>query len=312
MTVQLMSEGDLTAEKERLCLATLAHNTLKSYNDGWRRFQQWCDYSNRSSLPAAAETVALWATSMLHEGLRISSVAAWVAAVAHFHREAGLSLEVGEVRRVMNGARRIRSETPQGKRAVTIQELWKMSRLMNAATLRGARNRAIIVVGFAGAFRRSELAGLDIADVFFVPKGLLIRLRHSKTDQEWRGREVGIFRGENADTCPVRTLQAWLRWRGNQPGPLFFRVTNGDTLRAERIGGEGVADVVKRAVASLGLDPHLYAGHSLRAGYVTAAAENGSSEIAIMQRTGHKTVEMVHRYFRPVTAFAVNPLAGRL
>lgn len=153
---------------------------------------------------------------------------------------------------------------------------------------------------------------LDVEDVRFAPKGLLVQLRHSKTDQLGRGRQVGIDRGDKPDTCPVRTLKAWITCRGEQPGPLFLKVQASGDISHERLGPEGIARAIKRGVKRIGLNAHLYAGHSLRSGFVTAAAENGASELAIMKRTGHRSVEMVHRYFRPLEAFSTNPLQNLL
>jgi integrase len=265
-------------------------------------------------LPASPETVALWATSMLRAGRRVTSVEARISGVAYYHKKAGHPSPNGpEVRSVLVGARRMRHETFNQKRPLTVSQLWRISRVIDTASSMGLRDRAIVVLGFAGAFRRSELAALDVSDITFVPKGLLVHLRSSKTDQEGRGRDVGVFRGDNADTCPVRTLKAWMERRGNQPGPLFLTIRRRkDIITERRMTPLAVVDAIKRAVARIGLDAHVYAGHSLRAGYCTAAAENGASEMAIMQRTGHKSVQMVHRYVRPVSAFALNPLARLL
>ena len=311
-TIEAMDS--LMVERERFCSAIFAINTRKSYSAAWKVFETWCGSVSRQALPASADTVALWATSMLSAGLKINTVDLRIAGISHRHKEAGFPPPLGpQVRRVINGARRLRHETPTGKRALTPRQLWKISRLMDDQTARGLRDRALIVMGFAGAFRRSELASLDLLDVTFNAKGFLVHLRWSKTDQDGEGRDVGIFRGAHADTCPVRTLRAWLARRGGQRGPLFLKITpTGDVITDEPMNGDSVARAVKKAVRSIGLDPGLYAGHSLRAGYCTAAAENGASEVAIMQQTGHKTVEMVHRYVRPVRAFQTNPLAGRL
>jgi integrase len=316
--VQGMEAGEeiaaLMAERDRFCSALMAQNTYKSYDDSWGRFTRFCEGARRVPLPASSETVALWAVSMLRESKRVTTVQARLSGVAHHHKIAGFPSPIGpEVRAVLNGARRLRKENARQKRALSVKELWKVCRVIDTTTAKGLRDRAIIVLGFAGAFRRSELSNLDVSDITFVPKGLLIHLRWSKTDQEGEGRDVGLFRGDNADTCPVRTLKAWLDRRGRHPGPLFLAVTGrGDEIRDERLKALGIVEAVKRGVKRIGLDPHQYAGHSLRAGFCTAAAENGASEIAIMQRTGHKSVQMVHRYVRPVSVFSVNPLFGKL
>lgn len=303
----------LWAECERFASATLAPNTSKSYADSWMRFEKWRQEQKRAALPASSETLALWATAMLLRGLKVSTVQMRVSGVVYRHRVRGHSSPLGpEVQKVLSGARRLRHEAPRPKRALTAEQLWKISRLIDTRTARGLRDRAVCVVGFAGGFRRSELRALDLADVQFVPKGLLVRLRWSKTGQHAHGRYVGIFRGQRPETCPVRTLKAWIERRGNQPGPLFPRIERSGVITDQRIGQEGVSGIVKRGVEQIGLDPHHYAGHSLRSGCVTAAAEAGATELAIMQVTGHRTSQMVQRYFRPVSAFSVNPLANVL
>ncbi|MGH9666989.1 MAG: site-specific integrase, partial [Bryobacteraceae bacterium] len=250
----------LERERARYCQATLAQNSLKSYEDSWKRFTAWCEETARTALPATEETVALWATASL-EHLKVSTVELRVCGVAWAHRKAGYSSPTrGLVRRVLSGARRIRREAPAQKRAITAGELWKISRLMDPATAIGLRDRALFVLGFASAFRRSELSLLDLEDVSFVAKGLLLQLRHSKTDQLGRGRHVGIERGEKPDTCPVRTLKAWITSRGDHPGPLFrqIRTGTGDILD-KRLSTEGIARAIKRGVGRIGLNAHLYA-----------------------------------------------------
>lgn len=304
---------ELGAERDRFLRGGRAPSTIKAYKDSYMRFCAWCLTADREPLPASADSLSLWAVSMLSSGLRVATVEARLSGVAHAHKEAGLKSPIAEeVRRVLVGARRVRKENTLQKRALTVGELWKITRVIDCTTSTGLRDRALIVFGFAGAFRRSELSSLDLADVTFAPKGLLVHLRWSKTDQMGKGRNIGLWRGENADTCPVRTMQAWLKRRGMQPGPLFYCILKGDTMTDRRLSADNCVRAVKNAIAGIGLDSHQYGGHSLRSGYVTAAAENGASTMAIMQQTGHKSIAMVHRYMRPVTAFGANALAGKL
>lgn len=307
----------LAEVRDRFLRETRAPLTLKAYKDSWQRFEAWTKGAGRTPMPASADTLSLWAVSMLAAGLRVATVEARLSGVAYAHRQAGLKSPIcPEVRRVLNGARRIRRENTLQKRALTVGQLWKIARVIDTSTVSGIRDRALIVFGFAGAFRRSELSSLDLADVTFTPKGVLVHLRWSKTDQFGKGRDIGLWRGENADTCPVRTLQAWIKCRGNQPGPLFYliqrRSRSGDIMTDRRQSPDNCVQAIKRSIALIGLDAHQYGGHSLRSGYVTAAVENGASTVAIMQQTGHKSVIMVHTYMRPVTAFGANALAGKL
>ena len=156
------------------------------------------------------------------------------------------------------------------------------------AGLIGARDRALILLGFAGAFRRSELVALDIEDCAFGKDGLTVTLRRSKTDQEGAGRKIGIPYGSNPETCPVRTIQAWIEQAGISAGPLFRSISRHGQVQPGRLSPIDVARVVKKLAERAGLDAAKYAGHSLRAGHATSAAIAGASERSIMNQTGHR------------------------
>lgn len=175
----------------------------------------------------------------------------------------------------------------------------------------GVRDRALILLGFAGAFRRSELVALDVADCSFGKDGLTVTLRRSKTDQDGAGRRVGIPYGSNPETCPVRVLQSWMEQASISTGAMFRSITRHGHVQAERLSGIDVARVVKKLVQRAGLDPTKYAGHSLRAGHATSAAIAGASERSIMNQTGHRSVQMVRRYIRDGSLFRENS-AGKL
>jgi integrase len=175
----------------------------------------------------------------------------------------------------------------------------------------GARDRALVLLGFAGAFRRSELVGLDVADCAFGKDGLTITLRRSKTDQQGAGRKIGIPYGSNPETCPVRTVQAWIELAAIEDGPVFRSISRHGRVQPGRLSGIDVARVVKKLAERAGLDAVKYAGHSLRAGHATSAAIAGASERSIMNQTGHRSVQMVRRYIRDGSLFRENS-AGKL
>jgi integrase len=177
--------------------------------------------------------------------------------------------------------------------------------------LLGLRNRALLLVGFGGAFRRSELVGLDAADVRFVREGLVLTLRRSKTDQEAAGELKAIPYGERLESCPVRALQAWLEAAGITSGALFRPVTCWGRVAERQLSDQVVALVVKQRAVALGLDPRAYAGHSLRAGLATAAARAGVEERDIMRQTGHRSERMVRKYIREGQLFR-NNASGRV
>jgi integrase len=172
-------------------------------------------------------------------------------------------------------------------------------------------NDDLVLLGFAGAFRRSEIVALDAADCAFSRDGLTVMLRRSKTDQEGAGRKVGIPYGANPETCPVRTMQSWIEQAGISAGPVFRSINRHGQVQADRLNGIDVARVVKKLAQRAGLEAAKYAGHSLRAGHATAAAIAGASERSIMNQTGHRNVQMVRRYIRDGSLFRENS-AGKL
>jgi integrase len=175
----------------------------------------------------------------------------------------------------------------------------------------GSRDRALILLGFAGAFRRSELVGLDIEDCAFGKDGLTVMLRRSKTDQDGAGRKIGIPYGSNPETCPVRVLQSWLEQAALTTGPVFRSINRDGRVQVGRLSPADVARIVKKLADRAGLDAANYAGHSLRAGHATSAAIAGASERSIMNQTGHRSVQMVRRYIRDGSLFRENS-AGKL
>ena len=175
----------------------------------------------------------------------------------------------------------------------------------------GARDRALVLLGFASAFRRSELVDLDVEDCAFGKDGLTVTLRRSKTDQDSAGRKIGIPYGANPETCPVRVVQSWLEQAGITTGPLFRSISRHGHVQPGRLSGIDVARTVKKLAERAGLDPAKYAGHSLRAGHATSAAIAGASERSIMNQTGHRSVQMVRRYIRDGNLFRENS-AGKL
>ena len=181
-------------------------------------------------------------------------------------------------------------------------DLRRLLELLDRTPL-GLRDRALLLLGFAGAFRRSELVSLDVEDLEFTPRGVRVQLRRSKTDQEGQGRPVGVPYGVTPETCPVQALERWLAHvRTVVPdydrGPLFLRLDAAGRVRLARLSDRGVARVVQRWAERAGLDPERFAGHSLRAGLATSAAAGGVSERAIMNQTGHRRLAMVRRYIR--------------
>jgi len=179
-------------------------------------------------------------------------------------------------------------------------------------TLAGSRDRALLLVGFSGAFRRSELVGLEIRDVAFTTDGVEVTLRRSKTDQEGRGRLVALPYSGAPEVCPVRALRAWLEAAAIVDGPVFREVTRHGRVESAPLTGRSVSRIVKRSGVSAGLEASSFSGHSLRAGFVTQAKLKRKDEASIMRQTGHRSVAMVRKYDRRADLWRDNAAAGLL
>ncbi|MBX6396347.1 MAG: site-specific integrase [Alicyclobacillaceae bacterium] len=243
--------------------------------------------------------------------LKASTLERRLASISAAHRAAGyggISVRDEPIRSVWAGIRRTKGTAPAQKAAIRVEDLRRMVEALSD-TIQGLRDRALLLVGFAGAFRRSELVSLDVEDVEQVSQGLIIRIRRSKTDQEGQGRIVGIPYGSREITCPVRSYQAWLQASGIASGAIFRPIDRHGNVQASRLSDRAVAMIVKRAAAAAGLDPTRYSGHSLRAGLATAAAAAGVEERLIMAQTGHRSEKMVRRYIREGELFRRNAAA---
>ncbi len=286
-----------------------AANTLRGYQSDWRDFYAWCEANSICPLPASPEVVAAYLAECAGR-LKVGSIQRRLNAIAEAHKavEVEPPTHSAMVRNTMKGIRRTKGTAANQKAAALTDDIRAMIDATDAGTI-GARDRALILLGFAGAFRRSELVGLDVADCLFGKDGLTVTLRRSKTDQEAQGRKIGIPFGANPETCPVRTIQVWLEQTSVSAGPLFRSINRHGHIQARRLSGIDVARVVKKLAERAGLDADRYAGHSLRSGHATSAAIAGASERSIMNQTGHRSVQMVRRYIREGSLFCENSAA---
>jgi site-specific recombinase XerD len=291
--------------------ASKAESTIRGYQSDWRAFCAWCEAHGQCPLPASPEAVAAYVAQCAGH-LRPGSIQRRLNAIAEAHKAIGAESPThsGMVRNTFKGVRRTLGVAPVQKAAALIDDIRAMVAAVDDGLI-GSRDRALVLLGFAGAFRRSELVGLDVGDCGFTRDGLSVALRRSKTDQQGAGRQVGVPYGGNPDTCPVRNVQGWIEAAGITAGPLFRPITRHGQVQAGRLSGIDVARVVKKLVTRAGLDPAKYAGHSLRAGHATSAAIAGASERSIMAQTGHRSVQMVRRYIRDGSLFRENS-AGKL
>jgi integrase len=293
-----------------LARASRAPNTLRAYRSDWRDFTGWCSDHALEALPARPETVALYLAGMAGGGAHAVTIQRRLSSISQAHQAAGhvpSPTQDFAVRQVMRGIRRTLGVAPTGQRTpLTAGELRRLVQATPEGTLAGLRDRALLLVGHLGAFRRSELVALDLEDVDETADGLGLRVRRSKTDQEGEGLRKGIPRRRDPAICPVAALRAWLDAAEIASGPVFRAVNRHDQPGQGRLSDRAVALVVKRACGRAGLDPARYAGHSLRAGFATAAAEGGAPERAIMRQGGWTSEAMVRRYIRMANLFQEN------
>lgn len=287
--------------------AELSDATRRAYAADWRHFSAWCSIMARHVLPATPETVAAYLASVADGGARISTVTRRAAAIGYAHRLAGDAspLAAGPVKAVMRGIRRRTGVAVERKAPATARAIAGMVRRMNIdvhqCTLRDVRDRALLLLGFAAALRRSELVALSVEDLERTPEGLIVHIRRSKTDQEGEGHQVAVPRGSKLR--PVEAVEAWLAAAQITEGAVFRPIAKGGRLQAGRLTDSSVARIVKRCAAAARLDPRQFSGHSLRAGFVTSALEAGADLLKVMDITRHREVKTLKAYDRRAQAF---------
>jgi len=285
--------------------ASVSENTWRAYRDDLKHFSEW-----GGTLPATPEQVAAYLAHYAPT-LAVSTLARRLASLSKAHRVNGYINPVSTelVRSTMQGIRNTHG-THQRQVAPAIKEdILAMVRGLSGT--KGTRNKALLLIGFAGAFRRSELVSLTVEDVEHVKQGLVILLRRSKTDQAGEGRKVAIPYARGT-VCPVHALQDWLDLSGITTGLIFRGITRHGKISEQGLAPQSVALVVKERAAATGLDAAKYSGHSLRAGLVTSAAQAGVSSWKIRQQTGHKSEAMLLRYIRDANIFTDNAAGGVL
>jgi len=306
--------ADVAAQARRYVEEATAPNTRRAYRTDWQDFVAWCTAHQHIALPATPETVVLYLTDR-SAVMKVATLRRRLVSITKAHQAAQLDPPTRSliVHEVMHGIARHKAavgEQVNQKTAAVTETIRLMVRTRDNTPI-GIRDRALLLVGFAGAFRRSELVHIDREDVRITREGLTIYLMRSKTDQEGQGQLVGIPYGHYEETCPVRALQHWLKASGITSGPIFRPITRHGVIQPTRLSPKAVASIVKRTATAAGLDPAEYAGHSLRAGLATAAGAAGVEERHIMRQTRHKSVEVARRYIRHGSVFRDNA-AGKV
>jgi site-specific recombinase XerD len=286
--------------------------TLRSYATAWREFSDWCLARRLNPLPADARAVCAYLTDLARRGQKVATIRRKLTAISVAHRKAGedsprKSVLVADQ---MEGIERDLGVAQVKKTPTRTADLRALIATLDQSRLIGLRDRALLVVGFAGAFRRSELVAFDVAHFEERGRWLYATVARSKTDQKGEGKKVVMATGEDAATCPLRALRDWRSAAEITEGPVFRPVTKGGVVQPSRLSAKAVARVVKRTAEAAGMDPATYAGHSLRSGFITSAAEADQLERHIMRHSRHQSVKTVRGYMDEHELTIDNPSAA--
>jgi site-specific recombinase XerD len=282
--------------------AEKAAATQRAYRSDFRIFVAYCEARGLAALPAHPDTVMAFLAAEATAGTKASTLGRRVAAIRYAHKAAGHEPPTNRetVKAVMRGIRRTIGAAPDQKAPATSDRITDMvAHCPN--TLIGKRDRALLLLGFAGAFRRSELMALTVADLIKVEGGMRVIIRRSKTDQEGQGHEIAIPSG--GKLRPVEAVQVWLAAASIAEGPVFRPVAKGGRVAACALSDKSVANIVKAHAARAGLDPSKFSGHSLRSGPLTSAAEAGANVFKMMEVSRHKSVDTLRGYIRRADLF---------
>lgn len=298
----------LVEKAKRYFDASLSENTRTAYASRWAAYQAWATTNDLPFLPTqeTAETVALFVTHLAEEGRAVSTVQQYLAAISLAHRGQDMPspTTLPKIKQLVKGIRNSKGAAPSKKKAVTVEDIRKMVKAC-PPTAKGKRDRAMLLIGFIGALRRSELVGINVEHVEVVDQGLKILIPKSKTDQEGKGRYVTVPFSKGS--CPGKALNAWLKVSKIKEGPLFRRTFRGGSVGDKALTPRMVAMIIKEYAKKVGLDADDFAGHSLRSGYVTEAVKSGAADHEIMAQTGHKSVQVLHGYKQANPAVKNNP-----
>jgi len=301
----------LRNERETYLGALVAKNTSSGYRYSWERFVSWCSEMEVNPLPAVVETVSLYVVYLLADH-KASTVMHYVSAIGNVHRAHGYSSPfTPQIRKLLLGARRLRTERVRQVNPLTLDNVVHMSALLiEDGTALAARDRSLILLGFATALRSANLVALNMEDFEIGERGLKLSIRKSKTDQTGRGRIVAVPWGQKAETCPILALSDWLKRRGDFPGPVYTSFDCHQDAKVRSLQPERVGQLVQRCVARIGLDASLYGSHSMRSGCISELAIAGCSELNIAQLSGHSDLATLRGYIRRADPWRAGPGAA--
>ena len=311
--------NELTTDIKLLHEATLnnlrnskSNNTLRAYKSDFKDFVTFCAKHGFQSMPSEPKIVSIYLTN-LSKNSKISTLRRRLVSISMLHKLKGHYLDTKHPIIVENlmGIKRTKGSFQKGKKPLLINNLKAIINVIdeeNYDQIKKLRDKSIILIGFGGGFRRKELISIDYEDLEFVPEGLKIIIRRSKTDQFGEGMLKGLPYFSNEKYCPVVNLKKWLEMSKINSGPIFRRFTKGSHLTKNRLTDQSVVLLMKEYLNLAGIENNNFAGHSLRSGFATVAAESGADERSIMAMTGHKTTQMVRRYIKEANIFKNNAL----
>lgn len=294
--------GGVSEATRQFFSESTAASTRRAYRSDFRIFVEWCESKGVAALPATTETIADFISEEATVRKSPNTLNRRIAAIKFAHEAAGFdSPTVNKlVSATLKGIRRNVGTKPDKKVAATVDKIYQMITCCDITTLQGKRDKAILLLGFAGAFRRSELSALTVGDIETVADGLKVTIGKSKTDQEGEGQTIAIYNGK---LNVVGILQEYLAAAGITDGFVFRSVRKGGKLQDQPLSPYSIACVVKKYAEMIGMNPDDFGGHSLRAGFITSAAESGANLFKIMDVSRHKSVQTVRGYVRSAELF---------
>jgi len=307
---------DIKALQEETLLnlqSSKSNNTVRAYKSDFKDFGLFCAQNGFKSLPSEPKIVSLYLTYLSTKDAKMSTLKRRLVSIGVIHRLKGNYLDTKHPSIIENimGIKRRKGSIQLAKKPILISSLKKLINAIDEQDkeeIKKFRDRSLILIGFSGGFRRNEIVSLDYDDLDFVPEGLKINLRRSKTDQFGEGFTKALPYFDNSQYCPVVSLKKWIEISQIKSGPLFKRFTKGSKLSNNRLTDQTVALLIKKYLKLAGIESQNYSGHSLRSGFATSAAESGAEERSIMAMTGHKSTEMVRRYIKEANLFKNNAL----
>lgn len=309
----ILKSNKLSLKAKRSILLSKAENTIDAYESDWNDFVDWCEYHKESFFPATPEIIVNYIND-LADYAKANTISRRISAISENFNASGLHENpcvAPIVKQALRGIRRSLGTYQQGKTPILLDDLediFESMDNMGLPEIQILRDKAILLVGFMGAFRRSELSALTVESITFSPQGMEIFVASSKADQEGQGAVVAVPYIENREFCAVRALKAWLRYTNIKEGPIFRGFTKKLEIKKNPLSDKSIAEIVKKYIEYIGADPSMYGAHSLRHGFATTAALYGVEERNIMRQTRHHSVNMVRRYINEANKFVDNPI----